>query len=177
MSTKRGDDPGTLLDINPLVKQEHIERRQAKRRHQVLGAWLNGYVFTHYVHVSFPKGSGLKATRKHVEGVFGRLRSRAKTRLEWVIVIEKGPRGGLYHVHGLVYAPGMTVEDMRAPWGNVVTDVDVYDRDRGGAWYVVKEIAQGGGEDILFSPRLPPLFIPPSGQSTARGELEEVSFS
>ena len=162
----RGDGPTTLLDGNPHIKRERKEWEEAKRRHREGGAWVHQYEFTHYLHVSLPKHTGLKASRESVDRVFRHLRSHAKNGFAWFVVIEKGRVGGLYHFHALVYAPGMTVEDIRAPWADAMTQGEVYDRARGGAWYTIKEVAQGGGEDFLISDPPPPLFIPPTLQST-----------
>ena len=48
----------------------------------------------------------------------------------------------------------LAIAEIRHPWGGVVK-VENYYRNMDGALYMMKEIAQGGGEDILLSRRHP----------------------
>ena len=135
-----------------LLKNDHPERTLAadgsgslRLRRQIHAAWgehVRSYEWD-WVATLTPRFADYAAgslQREFVEGFVRRLSWREGAAVPWFAVTERGA-GNVMHIHAMLAAKAVSIEDVRACWNVGISDVSPYDHNGNMALYLSKTLA------------------------------------
>ena len=134
-----------------LVGRDTKSRRESVATlRKAWGEWLAEKDWDHFATLTFTHPNSSWAARREIRRWIRRLEQRAQCRVDWFFVAEKGAAGTL-HLHALVGGTSGLPDSMLVEaWRNGRGDVSTYDRQRGAAHYIAKQI---GGRVIDYDLR------------------------
>jgi hypothetical protein len=122
------------------------------------GAYLHKFYWDHFATLTFEYPSSADAAIRELHQHWIRRVSRnAQHPIPCAYALERGA-GGLLHFHVLTAGTAsLTVEQLRQAWRSGISRIEVYDPERGAAWYISKGVL-GRCEWYDVTRRRPPLF-------------------
>jgi hypothetical protein len=119
------------------------------------GDHINRYAWDVVLTLSSATCASRDRIHRELRRFFHRLERAGKAPVWWFYALERGA-GGMLHAHVLAASPAPVFTALRNHWrlGNVT--VKRFDRQLGGAYYVVKEFGSGVLDDYMMSSDMPP---------------------
>jgi hypothetical protein len=140
----------------PIGWESRNHHREKSRVRRAYADWLNGFDWHHYVDLT-SKTSLSEAQLLHTfEYRWIRwLERSARRSVRWSVFAQEGKIGKRDHLHCLLYGTSsLTAKQLCQAWQLGITRVRVYDRRRGAAGYITRDVLDGAEWNI--SRRLPP---------------------
>lgn len=120
------------------------------------GAFLDRSEWSYFSTLTFKRSTtGEYAARQFLRWI-RRLETVGRSRVDWVYFVERSPAGTV-HLHALSRAPvGLTTDELDFQWTAGWSDHSKYERCRGAASYIAKELGTARLEEYDVSARLVP---------------------
>ena len=141
-----------MARVGLIAPETQSRRESVATLRKAWGEWLAEKEWDHFATLTFTHPNSSWAARREFRRWIRRLEQRAQRRVSWFFVAEKGAAETL-HLHALVCGTRRLPDSMLADaWSNGRCDVSAYDRQRGAAHYLAKQI---GGLVMDYDMRRP----------------------
>jgi hypothetical protein len=148
---KHGRKSRTLAD--PKAIEEALWQ---KRVRQAWGEWLNEYPWDFFCTLTFRQRVATCEATKEGQLWIRRIGQRSAGKVYYHGVLEKSRRRRC-HLHFLIQTKGRAGEAaIRNVWRSGLSDVQVYDPERGACWYITKGVNQYPDHVEPLLTKLPP---------------------
>jgi len=120
----------------------HCHFRRGVALHVEWGDWLSTFAWTHCVTLTFnpfiSPSNVLTFFRRYVS----QLEKTTRANVYWYAAVE-GADLGFPHIHAVLMVVGsLSLNELRRHWKKGISSVAKYDRERGVAYYITKEMAR-----------------------------------
>lgn len=137
-----------------------VSETQSPLLRREYGLFLSRYHWQFYFTLTFKHPADIWYGQEAFKRMIRRLEQRAESRVPWFRAFEWGLLGRL-HVHGLLASEGLlTPSAITKAWKVGQTDVQLYDPERGAAYYVTKTVSHPL-EEYDISRCRPPAYVRP----------------